>query len=71
MTINEPISCNAADVFYLKSTQSEVGHSKDTIRAFQWHSKVTRGTFEGRSKGTWTLKTLARSGAWTLRHLDT
>lgn len=52
MTINEPISCNTGDVFYLKSTQSEAEHSKDTIRALQWHSKVTRGTFEGRSKGT-------------------
>ena len=49
--INESISCNAADVFYSKSTQKKIGHSKGT-----WVLEHSRHL------GIWVLEHLRHSG---------
>ena len=36
-TINESISCNAANFLYSRSTQRKIGHSKRTARALEGH----------------------------------
>ena len=40
-TITESISRDAAELFYSKSTQITLGHSKDTLSRHQEHSKGT------------------------------
>ena len=77
--INESISCNAADVFYSKSTQKKIGHSKGTLTALQGHLGTralkafghlgTRALKAFGHLGTRAFEALGHSkGTWELGH---
>ena len=76
-TIKESISSNAVNLFYSKSTQRALGHSKGHSKGIQalkalghlstWGTRVLRGTLD-----PWELKHLKHSGTWrALRHSGT
>ena len=56
-TINEPIPCNVADLFYSKSTPRGIGHSRVTPTAL-WHLRHSCTRRALGHSGTWALEAL-------------